>query len=188
MRILLAMAILTAACSGANEEAGEAVYTLDLAAYSPGQTPAALKIANETVVFPLGVGPREQALTGAAPGDLVALYTRVGCAVEPEEWIGTNGAVPAHIPATAPVHLVAVTVDELSDGGTSPRGLADGTCVSVRWRDGTWHPSARPSQVTVEGVSVRAEFALDVESATAAAIFLPTYTYVSRVSYRMARE
>jgi hypothetical protein len=188
---LMTLAILAfGACSGGGtEESGERDYTLDLSRYSPDQKPPALRISNETVVFPLAVGPTVQVLSGDAPGALVAHDTRVGCWVNPDEWIGQGGAVPARVPATPPVRLLEVTVDQLGGEGVTeaPRQLADRTCVSFRSQDGRWHAFAAPSIITVTGESVRTAFALDAEDANAVAIFLPTYTFVSRVSYRVAQ-
>lgn len=189
---LVAAAIITlAACSGGSQgESGESLYTLDLATYWPGENPSALRVSNETLVFPLGVGPTAQTLSGAAPGSLMAVYTRVGCTVDPNEWIGPGGTVPVQLPTTAPVRLVEVTVDQVGDPGrpASLDQLADATCVTFRSADEVWRPLARSSNVTVTGQSVRTEFALDAGNATAAAIFLPTYTYVSKVSYRLVHE
>jgi hypothetical protein len=189
---LLSLAILMAsACSGGGAEPGDDLYTLDLARYSPGQTPSALSIANRTLLFPLGVGPREQTLSAEAPGELVALDTRVGCNVNPQEWFGAGGVMPVRLAATAPVHLVEVTVDQFTDHVSvtaSPEALAKATCVSFRTPDGRWHDSSRASKTTVTGAAVRTEFTLEAMDANAVVIFLSTYTYVSQVTYRVAGE
>jgi hypothetical protein len=190
MRTTLVSLVIIAGCAGSGAEPGNDLYTLDLAGYSPGQTPPALKIANETVVLPLGVGAREQTLSAQAPGELVALYTRIGCNVDPDEWLGAGGVTPAPLPATAPVHLVEVTVEQLAgtEVTASPDALASATCVSFRRPDGRWHASARSTKITMTGATIRTEFALDAPDATALAVFLPTYTYVSRVSYRVTSQ
>jgi hypothetical protein len=190
MRTTLVSLVIIAGCAGGGAEPGSDLYTLDLARYAPDQTPSALKIANETVVLPLGVGPQEQALSVQMPGELVALYTRIGCSVAPDEWLGAAGVTPARVPVTAPVHLVEVTVDQLTGTGVtaSPDELARATCVSFRRPDGKWHASARSTQITMTGATIRTEFALDAPDATALAVFLPTYTYVSRVTYRVTSQ
>jgi hypothetical protein len=189
---LFALAIMgLGACSGgAADESGDREYTLDLATYRPGQDPAALIIANETLAFPLGVGPMTQVLSASAPGDLKALYTRVGCWVDPNEWIGTGGVAPADLPVAAPVRLVGVTIDQLGGVGVtlSRDQLAAATCVTYRSPGGVWHPFVRSPTVTLAGDAIRTEFTVDAAEATAVAIFLPTYTYVSKVAYRLTGE
>ena len=45
----------------------------------------------------------------------------------------------------------------------------------------------QPQEITpLSADSVRARFVIDRVGAVSAAIFLPTYTYVSRISYRVA--
>src|SRR5262245_55484884 len=165
------------------------VYTLDLMEFGTTQTPGGLQIANRTLAFPLALGPTEQALSLANPGDLVVAYTRVGCWVDPEAWIGTDGAVPIQLPQTQPAALTEVTIDQFVAVGvaSSPSQLAEGTCLTLRSQGGPWMPFLQPQKISLSSAdSVRAEFVIDRTSAESAAIFLPTYTSVSRISYRVA--
>jgi hypothetical protein len=165
------------------------VYTLDLKGFATTQTPSGLEIANETLAFPLALGPTEQLLSRANPGDLVVAGTRVGCWVDPEEWIGTDGVVPIQLPEAHPVALTEVTIDQFVGVGVTatPRELAERTCLTLKSQGGQWMPFLQPQKITMLSAdSVRAEFVVDRISAGSAAIFLPTYTNVSTISYRVA--
>jgi len=192
--LLIAMIAAAIGCGGAGKDepdagAGEGtVYTLDLQGFGTTQTPGGLGIANETLAFPLGLGPTEQALSVANPGDLVVAYTRVGCWVDPEAWIGTDGVVPIQLRQAQPVALAEVTIDQFVGVGVSSTAsqLAEATCLTLKSQGGQWMPFLQPRKVTLSADSVRAEFVIDRTSTDSAAIFLPTYTYVSRISYRVA--
>jgi hypothetical protein len=176
----------TPGCSG-GDGAAPTIFTFDLSQYDPGRAPPSLAIANQTLVFPLDVQqPPLRSLSVSAPGDLRAVYTRVGCWVDPEAWIGGSGAAPVTLPATPPARLDEVTVEHDIDPSVtaSPAALAQGTCVSVRSAAGLWQPFVLASQVVVTADAVRLTFALRAAAADAVAIFLPTYTYIARVSYR----
>jgi hypothetical protein len=165
------------------------VYTLDLKDFGTTQTPGGLGIANETLAFPLALGPTEQSLSLANRGDLVVAYTRVGCWVDPEAWIGTDGVVPIQLHQAQPVALTEITIDQFVGVSvtSTPRQLAESTCLTLRSQAGQWMPLLQPQKITLLSAdSVRAEFVIDRISAESAAIFLPTYTYVSRISYRVA--
>jgi hypothetical protein len=165
------------------------VYTLDLKGFGTTQTPGGLGIANETLAFPLALGPTEQSLSPANPGDLVVAGTRVGCWVDPEAWIGTDGVVPIQLPQAQPVALTEVTIDQFVGVGVAatPRELAERTCLTLKSQGGQWMPFLQPQKITLVSTdSVRAEFVVDRIVVGNAAIFLPTYTHVSTISYRVA--
>jgi len=192
----IAMISVVIGCGGAGKGqpdgggTGEgALYTLDLKEFGTTQTPGGLAIANETLAFPLGLGPTEQSLSPANPGDLVVAGTRVGCWVDPEAWIGTDGVVPIQLPQARPVALTEVSIDQFVAPGVvaTPRELAERTCLTLRSQGGPWMPFLQPQQITLlPNDSVRVEFGIDRTSAESAAIFLPTYTNVSTISYRIA--
>ena len=192
--LLIAMMSAAIGCSGAGKNqpdvgAGEGtVYTLDLKGFGTTQTPGGLGIANETLAFPLALGPTEQSLSPANPGDLVVAYTRVGCWVDPEAWIGTDGMVLVQLRQAQPVVLTQVTIDQFVGVGVtaSPRELAERTCLTLKSQGGTWMPFLQPQKITLSTDSVRAEFIIDRTTADSAALFLPTYTNVSAISYRVA--
>ncbi|MEP6652356.1 MAG: hypothetical protein ABJA82_03300 [Myxococcales bacterium] len=164
-------------------------YTLDLKEFGTTQTPGGLAIANETLVLPLALGPTEQSLSHANPGDLVVAYTRVGCGVDPEGWIGTEGVVPVQLPQVQPVALIEVAIDQFVGVGVTanPSQLAERTCLTLKSPGGPWMPFLQPQKITLlSAASVRTEFVIDRTSAESAAIFLPTYTFVSRISYQVA--
>ena len=153
------------------------------------QTPGGLQIANGTLAFPLALGPTEQSLSLTNPGDLVVAYTRVGCWVDPEAWIGTEGVVPIQLRQAQPVALTEVTIDQFVGVGvtSTPSELAEGTCLTLKSQGGQWMPFLQPQKITLLSTdSVRAEFVIDRISADSAALFLPTYTYVSTISYRVS--
>ena len=151
--------------------------------------PPLMHIANETLVFPLAVGPQEQAPTDVAPSELQRVYTRVGCWIEPEAWIGAQGAGPVHVPAVAPVRMIQLTVDHVASSTVveSLASLAAHTCVSIR-SGGIWRAFHAPSQIVTTVDSAHTEFAFDGADGDAVAIFLPTYTYLSKITYRIARD
>lgn len=187
--IVLAVLLAGSGCGGggADPPGGDATFTFDLSRYHPGQTPPALRVANSTLAFPLGRGPATQVLSETAPGELVVAYTRVGCWVEPEEWIGAMGPAAVRVDAGGPVHLAEVVVDQVLDPliTATPQALAEGTCVTYRTPQGKWRAVIRPTRVTTTAGSVRTSFGVDAAGVDAAAIFLPSYTHVSRVSYRV---
>lgn len=165
------------------------VYTLDLKEFGTTQTPGGLQIANRTLAFPLALGPTEQSLSLTNPGDLIVAYTRVGCWVDPEAWIGTEGTVPIQLRQAQPVALTEVTIDQFVGVGvtSTPSELAAGTCLTLKSQGGQWMPFLQPQKITLLSTdTVRAEFVIDRISADSAALFLPTYTYVSTISYRVA--
>lgn len=186
--LLIAMISVAIGCGGAGAGEGT-LYTLDLADFGTTQTPGGLEIANETLAFPLALGPTEQSLSLANPGDLVVAYTRVGCWVDPEAWVGTDGVVPIQLRQAQPVALTEVTIDQFVGVGvtSTARQLAESTCLTLKSQGGHWMPFLQPQKITMLSAdSVRAEFVIDRISAESAALFLPTYTYVSRISYRVA--
>jgi len=170
------------ACAHGDERGDEAVYTLELSNGSPGDATYPLTLANDTLVFPLALDEETQLLTSSAPGDLVIAYTRVGCWIDdPETWIGNSP-----LRAVPPVHLTQVTITQVSDGGSAddePRGLSESSCFTYRTCDGVWHPLLAPTTITAGGGMTTATLSLDVDGVDAAAIFLPLYTHVSRVTY-----
>jgi hypothetical protein len=120
----------------------------------------------------------------------VLAYTRVGCRVDPEGWIGPDGAVPVSVLPAAPGRLTRIVVEHAHDQlmtDTLP-GRARSTCVSHRSPGGRWQPFTMPAAVTVDGRSARAEFILDGVPADAVAIFLPTYAYLSRITYELGPQ
>jgi hypothetical protein len=140
------------------------VYTLDLQGFGTTQNPGGLAVANQTLAFPLALGPTEQFLSPADPGDLVVASTRVGCSVDPEAWIGTNGVVPIQVPRAQPVALTEVTIDQFVGIGVTatPRELAERSCLTFRSEGGQWMPFFRPEKITLPSTdSVRAEFVID---------------------------
>ncbi len=164
------------------------LYMLDLMEFGTTEGPG-LGIANETLAFPLALGPTQQSLSLTNPGDLVVAYTRVGCWIDPEEWIGTDGTVPIELPEAEPVTLTHVTIDQFAGVGVTatPEGLAEGTCLTLKSQGGTWTPFLQPQTITLLSEdSVRVEFVIDGVSADSAALFLPTYTSVLAISYRVA--
>jgi hypothetical protein len=165
------------------------VYTLDLRGFGTPQNPGGLGIANETLAFPLALGPAEQSLSPANPGDLVVHGTRVGCWIDPEAWIGTEGVVPIQLPQAQPVALTEVTIDQFVGIGVAatPGELAERTCLTLKSQAGPWMPFLTPRTITLLSAdSVRAKFVIAQTSADSAALFLPTYTHVSTISYRVA--
>jgi len=193
--LLIAMMSVAIGCGGVGTGSGGVgngegtVYTLDLKEFGTTQTPGGLGIANETLAFPLALGPTEQSLSLANPGDLVVAYTRVGCSVDPEAWIGTDGVVPIQLQQAQPVALTEVAIDQFVGVSVTatPHQLAERTCLTLKSQGGQWMPFLQPQKVTLLSAdSIRAEFVIDRISAESAAIFLPTYTYVSRISYRVA--
>jgi hypothetical protein len=180
--------LLQLACSGSPVGiGGEGTVTLDLSAYQPGHVPSALSLANQTLAFPLVVGPPSvRAISEDVPGDLQVLYTRVGCWVDPDGWIGSMGTVPVELPATPTASVNSITIDHLysPEIAASLAELADETCVSVRGPDGVWGPFLRPDNVAiVPASSARVHFSADGRVGNAVAIFVPTYTYVSQITY-----
>ncbi len=192
--IVLSFALL-AGIAGCGDDPGQApeqddvAYSFDLANYQPQGTPPVMQIANQTVAFPLGVGPLTQALSETASGELQRVYTRVGCQIDPEAWIGDQGAVPIRVPSVTPVRTIQVAVDHAASRFIfdSLDALAARTCVSIR-SAGTWRSFHAPSRIVTTADSAHVEFTFDGAEADAAAIFLPTYTYLSTISYRIARD
>jgi hypothetical protein len=186
--LLIAMMSAAIGCGGVGTGEGT-VYTLDLKEFGTTQTPGGLQISNRTLAFPLALGPTEQSLSLTNPGDLVVAYTRVGCSIDPEAWIGTEGVVPIQLRQVQPVALTEVTIDQFVGVGvtSTPSGLAQGTCLTLKSQGGQWMPFLQPQKITLLSTdSVRAAFVIDRISADSAALFLPTYTYVSTISYRVA--
>jgi len=166
---------------------GGTLYLFDLTGFGTTEAPG-LQIANETLAFPLALGSTEQSLSLTNPGDLIVAYTRVGCSIDPEEWIGMDGVAPIPLPAAEPVALTHLTIDQfvgLSVTATA-QSLAEGTCLTLKAQGGPWLPFLQPETITLlSDDSVRAEFVIDGTIAEGAALFLPTYTYVSSISYRV---
>jgi len=173
---------------GSSEGDGGTLYTFDLAGFGTSETPG-LNIANETLAFPLALGPAVQSLSQANPGDLVVAYTRVGCWIDPVEWFGSDDSPPIELPQAEPVVLTHVTIDQRLEAGVTgtPSDLAEQTCLTLESPEGAWSPFLEPQTVTqLSADSVRAEFVIDGTLAEGAAIFLPTYTTVATISYRVA--
>lgn len=145
---------------------------------APAQT--TFSVSNETLVFPLTSEPRP--MTAEAPGALVQKYTRVGCWIsDPGAWIDRGTLA---VPATAPVHLTRITIEQVAKRGTDATALAERTCFTYRSvADGAWHALLPPSRIVVDGPRAIAEIELDVADVDAAAIFLHTWTDVARVEY-----
>lgn len=193
----LLLVIIPVGCSRSNAETpdtdggtdgpssqDELTVSLDLSSYT---AEGSLVIANETVVFPLARSPAERALSRNDPGELVVAYTRVGCWVTPEEWIGPTGNAPVSVAAAPASFLTQLTIHfDVSPSGVPPADeLARNTCLSVRPPGGPWQPFLQPSLVTPTTSSVRIDFAPSAQIADAAAVFLPTYVNVSRISYKV---
>ncbi len=158
----------------------------NLAGFGTTEFPG-LNIANETLAFPLALGQVEQALSPSNPGDLVVVYTRAGCSAD-AEGLAADALLPRRVPAE-PVALTSVTIDQFVGVGVtaSPQILAEKTCLTLRSLEGTWTALLQPETITpLSDDAVRAEFVIDGLVAESAAIFLPTYTYVSKISYRVA--
>jgi hypothetical protein len=144
-----------------------------------------LPIANETLIFPPALDqPSPRTLSEGATDDVIVAYTRVGCWVDPEAHIGQNRGFAVR-PTTA-VNLISVTIEQAraADASSSPAQLAERTCLSVRTPGGAWQPFLQPAVVTIDGDTVRVRFEASSVLTDAAAIFLPTYTRVSRIIYR----
>ena len=161
---------------------GGVTVSFDLRRYAQGES---LFIANETLVFPLARSPSQRVLSESAPGDLVIAYTRVGCGVDPERWIGSMGAVPVSIVPTAASALTAVAIvfDQTTQALTTGE-WAQTTCLSFR-HEGTWQPFTRPSRVDTTATATTVTFAPAGAISDAAAIFLPAYASVSGISYEL---
>jgi hypothetical protein len=188
--LVMTVALIAPGCSdgsppGEAPPPGEHTVTFDLGQYEPGHDPSTLVAANNTLVFPLVDGPAQQALSHEKPGDLVVAYTRVGCTVDPNDWIGPAGAVPVQVRSTPAAHLTRITIEQSArtTSASTARQLAENTCVSLRLPAGAWQPFLRPSTITTTGDSARAEFVVAATSADAAAIFLPLYTDISKITY-----
>jgi hypothetical protein len=137
-----------------------------------------LTIANTTLVFPLTQTPARRSLSESEPGDLIIDYTRVGCWVDPEQYLGAVDVTSAH-----EARLTLVTISQDVSASRPSTELAKETCLSVRRPDGTWQPLLQSTNVTITDSSLQLEFAVSITTADAAAIFLPTYTSVSNVTY-----
>jgi hypothetical protein len=132
--LLIAMMSVAVGCDGGGRDQPGTVYTLDLTGFGTTQIPGGLGIANETLAFPLALGPTEQSLSIANPGDLVVAYTRVGCWVDPEAWFGTDGVVSIQLQQAQPVPLTEVAIDQFVGVGvtSTPRQLAESTCLTLK--------------------------------------------------------
>lgn len=145
-----------------------------------------LPIANETIIFPpaLDQAP-SRTLSERETGDVLVAYTRVGCRVDPEAFIGQNRGLAVR--PTPPVHLASVTIEQSGDGVSSSLAqLGEQTCLSVRPPGGTWQPFLEPAVVTIDDDIVLVRFETASALTDAVAIFLPTYTNISRITYRAA--
>jgi hypothetical protein len=161
---------------------GKVTVSLDLRHYERGES---LFIANDTLVFPLAPSPSQRVLSESAPGDLVIAYTRVGCNVDPERWIGSMGVVPVTVVPTAPSTLMTVTiVFDPTTQALSTGEWMQTTCLSFR-HEGTWQPFTRPNQVDATATATTVKFAPAGAVSDAAAIFLPSYANVSGISYEL---
>lgn len=163
------------------EEPEEGLYTLQLDHYEETDPPTPLRIANDTLVVPLGRGALTQVLTLNAPGDLILEYTRVGCGIDDPDF-RLREVDETRLPAGPYVQLTTISIDEISGEG------GDGTCFSYRSRDGSWHALLQPSEVVDDGERRTSSLILDVEDVDAVAIFLSTYTQVSQITYRIGEE
>ncbi|NUP09691.1 MAG: hypothetical protein HOW73_26905 [Polyangiaceae bacterium] len=153
------------------------LYTLRLDHYETTEPPGPLDIANETLMLPLGRGAVEQELTREAPGDLVVAYTRIGCDIDDLE--GHIGSASDEISAGPFVRLREISIEQVSTG------VADQTCFSYRSRDGSWHAQIAPTSVDDDGEIETSTLVLDADEVDAVAIFLPTYTEVTGITYRL---
>jgi hypothetical protein len=179
----IALAIsLGAGCNAGGGDGDEGtLYTLDVSSYEPDQTP--LRISNETLVLPLALGETTQSLSRDAPGDLILAYTRVGCWID-DPGGHVRGWPPREVPA---VRLTQIGIVQEADPITG--SLASGACFAYRTaEDGAWHgllpifPTSASTQTSTASAS------LDVTGVDAAAIFLPLYSYVSKITYRASEE
>jgi hypothetical protein len=177
--------------SNANADASVPLHTFDLGHYSPDRSDSTLAIANKTLAFPLGLGEPVQALSASMPGDLVEVYTRVGCSIQdPARVIGLGAYAEVHLPSVSSVHLTQISIEELRNASSDPtsRQLGEQTCFTYRSSANEWRALIPPSRLMVHGDRVIAEVDLDVRDAEAVAIFLPTFTHVSKITYRAARD
>lgn len=146
-----------------------------------------LPIANTTLIIPLALDqPALRTLSAGATGDVLVAYTRVGCWADAPAVLGPNRGIA--IRATPPVRLTSVAIAQVAGDNVtgSLDQLADQNCVSLRSPEGTWQPSLEPAMVSIDGDVVRLGFDAASALTDAVAIFLPTYTNVSRIDYRAA--
>jgi hypothetical protein len=169
---------------GGSPQEGELSVTFDLSNYEgPGR---GLSIANETLVFPLNRATVERTVTRIEPGELVVAYTRVGCWVVPDEVLGDGSSRHVDLPNAEPNVLISASIDLGSDLESQlPVGFERETCISVRSAEGVWQPFEYPAPEATSGSTVRLLFPKMNAPADAAAIFLPTYATVSRVTYTL---
>ncbi len=154
-------------------------YVLDTSRYEPEEPRAPLRIANETLLIPLGAGSTAQELTREAPGDLIVSYTRRTCPViEVDDVLTMEGTA---LPHGDEVRLLEVTIEELPE-----YGIVDdaSTCFSLRI-DGRWRDPLPASRVeSADGKKV-STLTFDSEGVDGLAIFLATYTSVTEVRYQI---
>ena len=156
-------------------EPGAGLYTVRVAHYEPVDPPAPLRIANETLLVPLGRGAKLQDLTREAPGDLVVAYTRIDCSVgDPNPFLADHD--PA-VPRGPEVRVRTIEVDELATD-------FDGTCFAVRV-DGVWSLQTGPTAVEHRAADKTTTLALDSRADTVA-IFFPLYADVTAIHYQIA--
>lgn len=179
--VLVAVVLSSVACS-----AEEIDYVIDVSAYEPTMPPSPLAITQDTLVFPLARGPVVEAPTRSTPGDLIVGYTRVGCKSPSAE--GMLDQDDLDIVAGIPVRLTQVIVEQARVYDALERERpADETCVSHRAADGTWSVPMPPTESTVSGARRTSSFTLDLDDVDAAAVFLPSFATVWRVTYRVER-
>jgi hypothetical protein len=147
-----------------------------------------LFIANATLAVALTRGPAVRQFVPAPPGDVtpadvVLQYTRIGCTIDdPDYWIG--GAALTPTPST-PLRRVTITQHEDLANVSTAQQLADATCLSVRPAEGGYSPLIQYSTLKPGDASVEVTFDVQATSVDAFALFLPTYTLVSRVTYTL---
>lgn len=186
--ILLMTFLGLSACHGdstIDESAIGSMFTLDLTHYDPQHTPSSLRIANETLAFPLS-RVASPPLSRTAPGALRVLYTRVGCRItDPGSWI-VSGLGSEPLPAPGPVRVVGVTIEQTLDNlaTTTLDALARNTCFSYRTADGAWQPLLAPTSSVVAAGSVRSGLGPLPVPADAIAVFLAD-SYVTRITYEV---
>jgi hypothetical protein len=180
-----------AATGGASGSAGnvsvsDGTYVIEFSEPDPPDEQPGLFIANSTLAIALTRGPAVRQFSGAPPGDaadVVLQYTRVGCRIDdPNSWIGE-----AALTAAPSTQLMRVTITEHADlaGISTALELVDQTCLSVRQAGGAYQPLIQYSTLQPGDGSMEATFDVHATSVDAFALFLPTYTSISRVSYTL---
>jgi hypothetical protein len=182
-----------AATGGVSGSAGsvppnDGVYVIEFSEPDQRDGKPGLLITNSTLAIALTRGPAVRQFSPAPPGDVtpadvVVHYTRIGCSIDdPDSWIGGAALTPA--PSTQ-LMRVTVTEHEDLDGVTNALQLVDQTCLSVRQAEGGYQRLIQYDTLQPGDRSMEATFEVQAPSVDAFALFLPTRTRISRVSYTL---